>query len=104
MKNRNKILTMIGFAYKSGKVISGQDPIKLALRKRKIKLLIIAEDASNNTKDKFTNSARYYNVPYFVCLTKEELSMSLGRKIRSVIGIIDENFAKVLISLLENNQ
>jgi len=95
---------MIGFAYKSGKVISGHDLLKLALRKRKIKLLIIAENASNNTKDKFTNSARYYNIPYYICLTKEELSMSLGRKIRSVIGIVDENFSKVLIRLLENDQ
>ncbi|NLM44659.1 MAG: 50S ribosomal protein L7ae [Clostridiales bacterium] len=103
MKNRNKLLSMIGFAYKAGKVVSGQDPTKLALRKNNIKLLIIAEDASDNTKNRFINSARYYHIPYIICLTKEELSMSIGLRIRSVIGILDENIAKGLISLMVNN-
>lgn len=103
MEHRKKLLSMIGMAYKAGKIISGEDPVRKAIRKNSVKLLIIAEDASDNTKKRFINSAVYYHVPYFVYLTKAELSDSLGQKIRSVASVIDEGFAKHLISLMENN-
>lgn len=93
---------MLGMAYKAGKVVTGEDPIRNAIRKNSIKLLIIAEDASANTKKRFINSSVYYNVPHVVYLTKIEMSRSLGQKIRSVAGIIDEGFAKHLINLVED--
>jgi len=103
MEQRKKILSMIGMAYKAGKVVSGEDPVRKAIRGKTVKLLIIAEDASDNTKKRFINSASYYHVPYFIYLTKEELSDSLGHKIRSVASITDEGFAMHLINLMENS-
>lgn len=50
MEHRKKLLSMIGMAYKAGKIISGEDPVRKAIRKNSVKLLIIAEDASDNTK------------------------------------------------------
>lgn len=100
MENRKKVQSMIGMAYKAGRVISGEDPVRFALKKNNIKLLIIAEDASENTKKRFINSAVYYHIPYFIYMTKEELSISLGQKIRSIAGITDERFSDYLISLL----
>lgn len=103
MEQRKKILSMIGMAYKAGKIISGEDPVRKVIRHKSAKLLIIAEDASDNTKKRFINSATYYHVPYYIYLTKEELSNSLGQKLRSVVSVIDEGFANHLISLLENS-
>lgn len=103
MENRKKVQSMIGMAYNAGRVISGEDPVKFALKKNNIKLLIITEDASDNTKKRFINSAVYYHVPYFIYMTKEELSTSLGQKIRSIAGITDKGFADYLISLLNKD-
>lgn len=93
---------MLGMAYKAGKVVSGEDPVRLAIRNNKIKLLIITEDASENTKKRFTNSAVYYHIPYYIYMTKDEMSVSLGMKIRSVAGVSDREFADYLIKLLDN--
>ncbi|SHJ29483.1 Ribosomal protein L7Ae [Lutispora thermophila DSM 19022] len=93
---------MLGMAYKAGQVVTGEDTTRNAIRKNRVKLLIIAEDASDNTKKRFINSSVYYNVPYVICLTKIEMSRSLGQKIRSVAGIIDEGIAKYLMNLVEN--
>lgn len=102
MEKRKKIQSMLGMAYKAGKVVSGEDPVRLAIRKNNVKLLIITEDASENTKKRFVNCSVYYHIPYFIYMSKEELSISLGLKIRSIAGITDREFADYLIKLLDN--
>ena len=100
IEKRKKTQSMIGLANKAGEIISGEDPVRFAIRKNNIKLLIITEDASDNTKKRFINAATYYHIPYFIYLTKEELSVSLGGKIRSIAGISDKEFAEYLTKLL----
>lgn len=97
---KEKVLAMIGMAYKAKKVISGDETLKKSIKENKIKLLIIAEDASENTKKRFVNSAIYYNIPFYIYLTKQELSISLNWKNRSVVGITDTNFSNVLGKLI----
>ena len=97
---KEKVLAMIGMAYKAKKVISGDETLKKSIKENKIKLLIIAEDASENTKKRFVNSATYYNIPFYIYLTKQELSISLNWKNRSVVGITDTNFSNVLGKLI----
>ena len=103
MEKRKKIQSMIGLANKAGKIISGEDPVRSAIKKDKIHLLLITEDASENTKKRFINSAIYYHIPYFIYLTKEELSISLGLKIRSIVGVADQEFTNCLIRLLDKD-
>lgn len=100
MDNKSKIISMIGMANKAQKVISGEDSLRKAIREKKVKLIIIAEDASDNTKKRFSNCANYYGVPYYVYLSKDEFSISLGERIRSVIGIADNNFSIYLEKLI----
>lgn len=91
---------MIGMANKAQKIVSGEDSVRQSIREKKVKLIIIAEDASDNTKKRFSNCANYYKVPYYIYLSKDELSISLGGRIRSVIGIADNNFSIYLEKLI----
>ncbi len=96
-----KFLTMLGFAMKSGKIITGDDTCEMFMKKRKIKLLIVAADASENTKDKFRFLTKQAEVQIIEISTKEELSQAIGKYNRAVIGITDRKFSKALLKLVE---
>ncbi|HYE12170.1 MAG TPA: ribosomal L7Ae/L30e/S12e/Gadd45 family protein [Patescibacteria group bacterium] len=96
----NKIYSMLGLASKAGKLFSGEDVVRNAIRYNKIKLLIISQDASENTKKRFVNAAEYYKVPMKIWGDKEQLGSSIGKSNRSVVGIGDENFTNSIVTLL----
>lgn len=91
---------MIGMAYKAKKVISGEEILRKSIKENKVKLIIIAEDAADNTKKRFINSATHYNLPYYIYLTMDDFGKCLGWKSRAVIGITDTNFSDVLGKLI----
>ncbi|WFD11720.1 L7Ae/L30e/S12e/Gadd45 family ribosomal protein [Tepidibacter hydrothermalis] len=91
---KNKILSLLGIILRSGNLVSGDDTTLSDLKKGKIKLIIIANDASENTKKLFRDKSEYRDVPYIIDFTKEELGKSIGKSSRAVIGIKSEQFAK----------
>ncbi|MDF2590832.1 MAG: hypothetical protein K0S75_298 [Clostridia bacterium] len=91
---------MLGLASKAGKLFSGEDLVRNAIRHNKVKLLIISQDASENTKKRFENAAEYYHVPMCTWGDKEQLGSSIGKSNRSVVGIGDVNFTKSIMTLL----
>lgn len=97
----NKLLRYLGLAKRSGNLISGYNTCIHYINKNRIKLLIIANDASDNTKDKFTQLALSKKVNCVIWGKKDELSHAVGTDNRSVFGIIDENFASAVASELE---
>ena len=93
---------MIGMANKANKIVSGEENLRQNIRQGKVKLIIIASDASENTKKRFSNSAKYYNIGYFIYLTKLDFKLCLAGKTRAVIGILDENFSNSIERLICN--
>ena len=63
MDNRQKILNLIGLATKAGKTASGEFSTEKAVKSGKAHLVIVSEEASDNTKKMFTNMCTYYKVP-----------------------------------------
>jgi len=90
----NKIYSMISLANKAGKLVTGEDAVRNSIRSSKVKLTIVAEDASFNTKKRFQNSAAFYNVSLIIWGFKDELGSCIGKSERSVLGITDENFSR----------
>ena len=89
----NKALSILGLAQKSGNLVSGEDTTLVELKKLKVKLIIIAEDASDNTKKMFADKATYRAVEYIIFSTKQELGKAIGKNSRAVVGVKNENFA-----------
>ena len=75
----DKALSMIGLATKAGKIASGEFAVESAVRKGKACLVIIASDASDNTKKSFNDMGAYYHVPVYIYGTKESLGTHTGR-------------------------
>lgn len=97
---RNNIYSFLGLMQKSGNIVSGDDTVEIDIKKRKCKLLIIAEDASDNTKKKFLNLAAYRKIQYIFWGSKIDLGNSIGKSERAVLSIRDDGFARELLNKL----
>lgn len=90
----NRSLSMIGLCMKAGKLKSGEFSVEQSVKSGDSYLVIIAENASDNTKKKFTNMCKYRELPYHIGFTKEELGRAIGKEIRATVSVNDENFAQ----------
>ena len=51
-----------------------------AVKTGKASLVIVSEEASDNTKKMFSNMCTYYKVPLYMLGEKEELGHAMGRR------------------------
>ena len=103
MTVKDRVLSMLGMAAKAGKIESGEFSTEKAVKGGRGRLVIVAEDASDNTKKMFTNMCKYYKVPFVVFGTKEELGHWIGKAYRASICILDEGFAKAVLKKINLN-
>ena len=89
-----KILGLIGLSAKAGKISFGADSVETQIRKRKINLVIIAENSSERTKDKFKKLSEENDIPYIIVGEIDELSKAIGKSNKAIIGIKDLNLSK----------
>jgi ribosomal protein L7Ae-like RNA K-turn-binding protein len=89
-------------ATKAGKTVSGEESCEKALKRGNVKLVLVAQDASDNTKKHFTNMCKYRGVDIRIFGEKNLLGKYTGKVMRAVVGILDENFSKQLIKLIDN--
>jgi ribosomal protein L7Ae-like RNA K-turn-binding protein len=99
----SKIYSMLGLAMKAGKVVSGEFATDKSVKSGKAWLVIVSEDASDNTKKMFSNMCEYYNVPIYYFGTMEEIGHSMGKAVRSSLAVTDEGFANSLIKHLKQS-
>ncbi|SHE33338.1 MULTISPECIES: L7Ae/L30e/S12e/Gadd45 family ribosomal protein [Caloramator] len=99
----NKLYNFLGLIQRSGNLTSGDDGVEIDIKKGKCKLLIISEDASENTKKKFISMAKNFGVPYLIFGEKENIGYYIGKSMRSVLSIKDNNFAEAFIKKIKEN-
>lgn len=93
---KNKVLSLAGLAARAGKIASGELPVEKAVKSGKAYLVAVAADASDNTKKKFLNMCKYYQVPILIMETKEELGRAVGKEFRASIAVLEEGFARAM--------
>ncbi|QEK12232.1 50S ribosomal protein L7ae [Crassaminicella thermophila] len=97
----DKVFSFLGLAQRSGNLVTGEDTCTAYIKKNAINLVIVAEDASNNTKKKFKDMTMYRNINFVIYGNKNELSHAIGKTNRAVYGIKDKEFAKKIFSLIK---
>ena len=70
----------------------------------KAELVIVAGDASDNTKKKFKNMCDYYHVPVCFYGDKDTLGHAMGKQFRASLAILDEGFAKGIRKHIETEE
>ena len=101
---KSKVLSYMGFAKKSGNLVSGVNTCSFNMARGKVKLAILAEDISENSEKKIMKDVRKYGVDLIKYGAAEELSHATGAEGRTVFAVLDENFADALRREIENNQ
>lgn len=94
-----KILGLLGLATRARKIAFGADSVENELKGRKIKVIIVAEDSSQRTKEKFTKLGEQYNVPIIIKGNIDELSKTIGKNNKAIIGIKDINLSNEIIKI-----
>jgi len=89
----NKVLGLLGISTKAGQLIFGTDSCMEAIKNKKIHIVILADDASDRTKKHFVEVCKQYDVPIAIYSNIAELSKSIGKVNKAVIGIKDKNLA-----------
>ncbi len=95
---------MIGIATKAGKVVAGTDACLEDIKNGNVRLVLIAKDASDRSKNAFKREAQKYHIESYEVLSIEELSKSMGKVNKAVIGIKDNGFAKKMISIINGGE
>jgi len=98
---QNKILSLLGIAMRGRNLVSGELQTLEAVRKGSAMLVIIAEDASDNTRKLFSDKCSYYEVPVYFFGTKEMLGRAIGKDVRSSLGVCEAGLAEKIIELLK---
>ena len=99
---QNKVLSLVGLATKAGRTVSGEFSTEKAVKSGQAGLVIVSEEASDNTKKKFHNMCTYYKVPPYVFGTKEELGSAMGKEFRASLAVLDEGFGSALKKQLDD--
>ena len=102
MVKQNKVLSLLGLSARAGKLASGEYSAETAVKSGKAALVIVAEDASANTKKLFHDKCSFYEVPIFEYGTKEMLGHAIGKELRASVAVLDEGLANAIISHLED--
>lgn len=112
MNNQNpleqKIYTLLGFAQKAGKLVSGDESVFLSLNKKSCKMVIVATDLSDNSRKKFEQKLFSANENRKTALeavhifgTKVNLGHAIGKSPRGLIAVMDDNFANAITKNLK---
>lgn len=100
----NKFLQFLGIVKKSGNLTEGYNKCEEIVKIGKAKLIILSDDVSDNTRNKFENYSIRYEVPIIKNgFLSEDLGKILGREKVKVICVIDYKMSCKLISMLDKN-
>lgn len=90
----DKVLSMLGIAAKSGSIVSGEFSTEKAVKEGKAYLVIVASDASDNTRKMFSNMTEFYGVPMYRYADKETLGHFIGKEFRASLAVTNEGLAR----------
>ncbi|MGN1201728.1 MAG: ribosomal L7Ae/L30e/S12e/Gadd45 family protein [Eubacterium sp.] len=103
---KEKILSMLGLARRSGALSLGHDMVQQALLKKRAKLLLFCSDVSPRLISEFAKTIEKHNINTKVIktdLTMDEIHYGVGYR-AGVMTVNDENFSNRITELLSQEE
>ena len=104
MTINNKILGLLGLCTKAGGICFGTDACIDLIMKKKIKLMIIAKDVSERTRNNIQKICMENNIKVISFGTIEEISKSIGKNNKAVVGIKNKDFALAIEKIINGGE
>ena len=95
---------LLGLCIKARRIESGDTAVNKALTKGKVKLVLVAEDASHRTKEYFTGEVQEHGIPLAFYGSKSFWGQVLQKPPRSVVAVTDKHFARGMLRALERGE
>lgn len=77
--------------------MSGEEQTIDAIRKNNVYLVLLASDAGKNTTKSLIDKSTYYNVKLIDEYSTLEISNTIGKQNRVVVGITDKGIASAIL-------
>jgi len=103
MSLKDRILNLLGLAMRARKLVTGEELVINEVRRGKVKLVILSEDASANTKKNIMNKCQSYHVKCLQFGSRHEIGWAIGKDERVIIGVLDSGFAKKLKDMIHES-
>ena len=100
---KRKVLGMIGISAKAGEMVCGTDATLEDIERRKVCLVVVAENASDKTKKNIEFICKKKNVEYIEFGNIDEISKAIGKNNKAIIGIKSKGLAEQIVKLIKEN-
>ena len=92
------ISNYLGLARKAGLLINGSEKVLEKIKNKVVKLVLISSNSSDNTKKKFLDKTKFYQVPAMI-IDHEIISKIYKDKTPMILGVIDDGLAAKIIAI-----
>ena len=99
--NKNQWTSLLGLANRARKITSGEELTVKQIQSGGAKLILLSADASGNTTKKISDKCKSYEVPLKIVENRHLLGQAIGKEARVVVAVLDDGFAKKLVTLLD---
>ncbi|MGI5899452.1 MAG: L7Ae/L30e/S12e/Gadd45 family ribosomal protein [Christensenellales bacterium] len=93
----SKFLGMLGLCARAGRLTSGEDGVRIAVRKKQAALVIIDARASKGTREKAESLCKTHGTR--LISADADIGKAIGKEGRRLIAVTDPSFAKNLLEL-----
>ena len=97
-----RLLRLVGLGARSRGVVIGVEQCKVAVLKNKVAFVVVALDASENTRKKIIPLLNARRIRFVEVPSATELGGVVGRQATACVGIVDRQLAKGVRELVES--
>jgi ribosomal protein L7Ae-like RNA K-turn-binding protein len=97
-----RLLRLLGVGMNGRLVVVGVQQVRDAAQRGKLKLAVIAPDASHNSLDKVVPMLRAKHIRMIEGPSASELGAAVGRESTAAVGVVDPQLAKGIRALVES--
>ena len=100
---RRKVLGLVGLGVRGRLAVVGVQQVREAANKGKLRVALVAMDASKNSLDKVLPLLTARRVRVIDTIGAAELGAAVGRETTAAVGVLDANLARGIRSIVESS-
>ena len=93
------LLQLLGLAARAGAVLPGTERVRESARSGSLEFVLVASDASDNSRDKLVPLLTSRQIPHAVVFDRVALGGAVGKAPLSALGITDKKLAKRVLEM-----
>lgn len=96
---QRKVLGLLGLGMRGRLAVVGVDRVREAVKGGRVRVAVVAKDASPNARQKVDGLLAGRRVPTLEVESAEELGRIAGKESAAVVGVVDDKLAAGLLAI-----